>query len=73
MTLQRQGNLLRRHAAAIIGDFDPVATAAAQRHSDPRRARVDRILNQLLQRAGWSFHHFTGRDPVDEMLGQAAY
>ena len=40
---------------------------------DPRRAGVDRVFDQLFQRTGRSFHHFTGCDAVDEMLGQAAY
>ena len=47
--------------------------ALRQRDRDPRRAGVDRVFDQLLQRAGRSFHHFTGGDAVDEMLGQAAY
>ena len=37
------------------------------------RARVDRVFDQFLQRAGGSFDHFTGSDAIDQMLGQAPY
>ncbi len=73
VALERQRDVGRRHAAAVVGDLDPGKTALAQRHRDPLGAGVDRILDQLLQRTGRSFHHFTGGDAVDEVLGQAAY
>ena len=63
----------RRHAAAVVGHFDQVDAAAAQPHSDARRAGVDRVLDQFLERAGRPFDHFAGSDAIDEMLGQAAY
>jgi hypothetical protein len=40
---------------------------------DPSRARVDRVLDQLLQRAGRALHHLAGGDPVNQMVGKAAY
>ena len=71
--LQRQRDLVLRHAAAVVDDLDPVQPAGRKAHCDPGGTRVDRVLDQLFQRAGRSFHHFTRRDAVDEMLGQTAY
>ena len=73
VALERERHVGRAHAAAVVGHLDPRRAAAAERDRDPRRAGVDRIFDQLLQRAGRSFHHFTGGDAVDQMLGQAAY
>ena len=71
--LERERDLVRGHAAAVVGDLDPADSALRQSDRDPRRAGVDRVFNQLFQRTGRSFHHFTGGDTVDQMLGQAAY
>jgi hypothetical protein len=71
--LQRQRHVGRPHAAAVVDHFDAVDPAAAKRDLNPSRAGVDRVLDQLLQRAGRSFHHFTGGDPVDQCVGEAAY
>jgi hypothetical protein len=73
MTLQRQCHIAWVHAAAIVGYFDPADPAAAQNDVDPGRSGVDRVLHQLLQRTGRSFHHFTRGYAVHQMLGQAAY
>ncbi len=73
VALERQRHVGRAHPAAVVGDLDPAGAAGAERDRDPRGSGVDRILDQLLERAGRSFDHFTGRDAIDEMLGQAAY
>ena len=53
--------------------FDPREPAVRQHHRDAIRTGVDGVFDQLLQRAGGPFHHFTGGDAVDEMFGQTAY
>ncbi len=73
MALEREGHVGPAHPAAVVGDLDPRRSAAAQRDRDPSGSGVDRVFHQLLQRAGRSFHHFTRRDAVDQMLGKAAY
>ena len=73
MPLQRQRHLGRRHAAAVVGDLDPLDAARGEADRDPRRTRVDGVFHQLLQRAGRSFHHLTGCDAVDQMLRETAY
>ena len=47
--------------------------AAAQCDGNRARAGIQRILNEFLERAGRSFNHFASRDPIDEVLRQAAY
>ena len=61
------------HPAAIVADLDPLEPALPQHHTDSRRARIDRVFNQFLQRAGGSFDHFTGSDAVDEMFRETTY
>ena len=73
LALERQRELVRSHAAPVVGDLDSRYAAAGQRYDDPCRARVDCILDELLQRAGRSFHHFTGGDSIDQLFGQAPY
>ena len=71
--LERERHVFGRHAAAVVGYLDKVGSPAHQAHSDAGGAGVDRIFDQLLQRAGGPFDHFTGSDTIDEMFGQAAY
>jgi len=71
--LQRQRDLIAGHAAAVVGDLDPADSALRQRHGDPGRAGIDRVFNQLFQRTGRPFNHFTGCNAVDKVLGQAPY
>ncbi|MCY1179579.1 hypothetical protein D9M73_199860 [compost metagenome] len=73
MAFQRQRHVGRGHAAPVIGHLDQIGAPAGQAHGDARRPGVDRILDQFLQRAGGSFHHFTGSNAIDEMFWQAAY
>ena len=73
VALERERDLVGRHADAVVDHLDPADAALRQGDGDSRRAGVDRVFDQLLQRAGGSFHHFTGCDTIDEMLGQAAY
>ena len=73
MAFERERHVGRAHAAPVVGDLDPRQPAVAQNDRDATRARIDRVFDQFLQRAGGSFHHFTGGDAVDQMFGQAAY
>ena len=71
--LQRQRHVLGRHTTSVVGHLDPADAALPDRHRDPGRARVDGIFDQFLQRTGGPFHHFTGRDTIDEMGRQTPY
>jgi hypothetical protein len=73
MPFKRKLYVVGRHTAAVIGHFDAIDPTADKRYPNLRRTGIDRILHQFFQRRGWSFHHFTGCDAVDEMRGQSAY
>ncbi len=71
--LQRQRHVGRIHADTVVAHLDPVESAVRQADGDASRASVQRIFNNVLERAGGSFNHFTGSDTIDQMFGQAAY
>ena len=73
MPFKRQCHVRGRHATAIVSDFNQINATCAQAHDDISRARIDGVFNQFLQRAGWSFNHFTGGNPVDEIFGEPSY
>ena len=62
----------RGSAAAVVGDLDrPVPPPASETAIRVAPASIAFSTNSF---NGWrSFHHFTGGDAVDQMLGQAAY
>ncbi len=64
MPLEREGCILRHHAAAIIGHTDQVPTPAFHLDDDPAGAGIQRVLHQLLHDAGGALHHLTGGDLV---------
>ena len=73
MAFKRQCHIRWRHAAPIIGDFDQINAACTQAHRYIARTRIDGVFHQFLQRAGRSFHHFTGGNPVDQIFGEPSY
>jgi hypothetical protein len=73
MAFEREGDLVARHAAAVVGHLDPRGPALRQCDGDARGACVDRVLDKLLQRAGGSFHHFARGYAIHQMFGQTAY
>jgi hypothetical protein len=58
---------------AVVDDLDPPRSRRPETHRDPGRARVDRIFDQFLQRAGGAFDHLAGGDTIDQMLGESPY
>jgi len=64
--------LLGRDAAAVVLDEDQLAAAAPEGHGDPPGAGVERVLDQLLDHGSRPLDHFTGGDPVDDLLGKDA-
>src|SRR5919108_749881 len=70
VTLERQRKLLRRHAVTVVGHANERRTAVAQVDRDAPRARVERVLHQLLDDRRRPLHHLAGRDLVDERVGQ---
>ena len=60
----------RRDARAVVGDADAPDAAAFDIHVDLRRARIERVLEQLLQRRRRALDDLARGDLVDEVVGQ---
>ena len=56
--------------AAVVGDAQPLDAAAREIDVDLRRARVEAVLQQLLQRRRRTLDDFAGGDLVDQQIGQ---
>ncbi len=72
VALDREPQLGRGHAAAIVGNRQEVGTAAGELDGDGARPGVDRILDEFLERRRRPLDDFAGGDLVDELVGQAA-
>src|SRR3569833_1485857 len=72
MALDRECEIGRGHAAAIIryGDLSPAA--AIGEDVDPAGAGIDRVLDQFLDHARGTFDHLAGGDAVDDLFGKLA-
>ncbi len=68
----RQRQAVRVHAAAVVGHLDAVDAAGVERHRDPRRTRVERVLHQLLHRRRRALDHLAGGDAIDGVGRQDA-
>jgi hypothetical protein len=72
MALDRQQQVVRRHAAAIVGDRDQRFAAVANADFDAARAGVEGVFHQFLDDRSRPFNHLAGGDPVDDGLRQSA-
>ena len=57
----------RLHAAAVVGDADEGHAAVADLDRNGRRARVDRVFDQLLDGGGRTLHDLARGDQVGDM------
>ena len=57
----------RLHAAAVVGDADKGHAAVADLDRNGRRARVDRVFDQLLDGGGRTLHDLARGDQVGDM------
>ena len=53
-------------------DADEPAAAAVGEHVDARGAGIERVLDELLDRARRALDHFAGGDAVDDGFGELA-
>ena len=65
------GQLLRRDAAAIIGDTDIGQSAVLHLSNDGASACVDGVFQQFLDNAGGTLHHLAGGNKIRHMGRQA--
>ncbi len=66
MTIDREREIGRVHARAVVGDADELAAAVLDGDLDAARASVERVLDKLLHRGRGALHHLAGGDAVDE-------
>ena len=64
------GQLVRRDAAAVVGDPDQGHAAVLQFYHHRRRAGVDGVFDQFLYHAGGAFDHLAGRDQIRNVGGE---
>ena len=68
MALEGEERVVAHHAAAVIGNLDEFFAAAFHLHANAARARVQRVLEQLLYDRGRALDDFSGSDLVSDML-----
>src|SRR5262249_56284247 len=72
VALDRQRQILARHAGAVVADADQPAAAAVGDDLDARCAGVERVLHELFHHARRTLHHLARRDAVDDAFGELA-
>jgi hypothetical protein len=65
MALEREEGILGGHAAAVVRDADQGATARGGLDRDQAAARVEGVIDQLLDHRGRPLDHLTGGDLID--------
>ncbi len=70
MARQRERQLLGGDAAAVVGDRNALDAAFFQADRDLRRARVERVFEQLLDDCRGPFDHLAGGDLRDQLVIQ---
>ncbi len=72
VALDREREIVARHAGAVVGDADQAAAAAVGDDLDLGRAGIERVLDQLLDHARRPLDHLAGGDAVDGGFGELA-
>ena len=72
VALDREREIVARHAGAVIADADQPAAAAVGQNLDARRAGIERVLDQFLHDACRPLHHLARGDAVDDAFGELA-
>jgi hypothetical protein len=65
---QRKREILLLDAVAVVGHRDATQSAAVELDLDPARPRVDRVLQQFLDRGGRPLDHLAGGDLADQQV-----
>ena len=72
MALDRERQIVARHAAAVVAHADQPASPAVGDDLDTRGAGIERVLHELLDHARRTLHHLARRDAVDDAFGELA-
>jgi hypothetical protein len=70
MPLHGERQLVAGDAGAVVGHPDAPDAAPLEIHVDLGRARVERVLEELLQRRGRALDDLARGDLIDEVVGQ---
>ena len=71
MAFKGQHCVVTNHSFAVVGNFQQPSPAGFDLDRDARRAGVDCVFDQLLERRRGPLDHLAGGDAVDQLLGQA--
>ncbi len=70
MTAERKDRVGARHAGAVVGDRDQRRSAAQNLDAHRARARIERVLDQLLDGRRRTLDDFAGRNLAGDLFGQ---
>src|SRR5947209_5549614 len=70
MALEGKHGIVAHHADAVVGDLDQLFAAGFDLYVDAARARVQRVLEQLLHHRRRTLHHLARGDLVGYVLGK---
>ena len=70
MARHGKGQIIARHAAAVICDTDQHLATGSIVNRDTLSPRVQRVFDQFFHRRGGAFHHLASCDPVDRRFIQ---
>src|SRR5262245_10694512 len=72
VALDRELERVLIHPLAVVLDDDERGAAFGDRDGDTPCARIERVLDELLDRACRALDHLAGRDPVDRAFLELA-
>ena len=72
VTLDCEVEIVGLDPGAVVDHRDADEAAALDADVDPRCARIQRVLDELLDNGGRSLDHLSRRDRIGDNLGQAA-
>jgi hypothetical protein len=70
MPLDRQRQIIRRHAGTIVGHADVSAAAIAENDIDARGTGVYGVFDKLFDNARWPLDYLARRNAIDGRLGK---
>src|SRR5262245_28012651 len=70
MSLDREARVLSRHAFAVVFHSNQLLAAQLDGNPDPGRARIDSVLDQLLDDRRRPLDDLAGRDLIRQIIGK---
>jgi hypothetical protein len=72
VAVEGEQRVVAPHATAVVGDDDAAAAAGVEVDGDRAGARVEGVLDQLLDHRSRALDHLAGRDLADQVIGKQA-